>query len=380
MLETLRMGDFSLRYSVDNLAGEERKIAEEINLLIKSFHEAELRHKSELHFYEALLSKVDSILIATDDNGRVRWMNKTAIERLCGFKFDAIEYLSTLHPSLPAQLMSLRKEHNKLISFTMPGGEERQYSASLTNIFVGGICYKLYNLQSVTSIVKQSEIEAQQRLIRVLTHEIMNSLAPIMSLSDTLMENMASGTNCNITDEEVHLALSAINRRANAMMQFVQKYRRLSGIAAPSPQIIGVDSFIGGLQELFRASHNDVQQVIFDVRCSDVKLHIDRSQMEQVFINLLKNAIETKATLIKMVVTVSDDKRWLIASVEDNGGGFSAEVEDNLFTPFFSTKQNGEGIGLAICRSIVYNHGGFIAAGRSEDGAGARFSVRLPLN
>lgn len=176
MLHSVRMRDFSLQYSLDRLTGEERRLAQEINSVIQEFRDSERRHQGETHFYDALLSKVDSILIATDDKGRVRWMNNAAIDGLCGFKFESLEQLVALHPSLPSQLKNLRRREQQLVSFTMPNGEERQYSASLTNIFVSGIGYKLYSLQSVATILKQSEIIAQQRLIRVLTHEIMNSL------------------------------------------------------------------------------------------------------------------------------------------------------------------------------------------------------------
>lgn len=376
MLHSVRMRDFSLQYSLDKLKGEERRLAEEINAVIHEFRQSERRHEGETHFYDALLDKVDSILIATDNNGRVRWMNRAAIDRLCGFRIEALEQLSVLHPTLPDNLKELRKDADRLITFTLPDGEERQYAASLTNIFVNGICYKLYSLQSVATILKQSEINAQQRLIRVLTHEIMNSLTPIISLSSTLADSLAAqDSEKNITAEDTRLALSTINRRANGLMQFVQRYRRLSGIAAPVVQQVKTGNFIQGIKELF-ASHPGIR---FDIRCSDRKIAIDPSQIEQVLINLLKNAIDTKATRIVVTATVSDDERWMIVSVEDNGGGFSAEVSENLFTPFFSTKQEGEGIGLAVCRQIVSNHGGLITAECIDEGKGARFKVRLPL-
>lgn len=374
MLHSVRMRDFSLQYSLEKLTGEERLIAEEINALIQEFRESERRHEGETHFYDALLSKVDSILIATDNNGRVRWLNNAAIDGLCGFKFESIEQLEALHPSLPLQLKNLRNRDRQLISFTLPGGEERQYAASLTNIFVSGICYKLYSLQSVATILKQSEIMAQQRLIRVLTHEIMNSLTPIVSLSDTLANSIEPNKERLITDDEINLALSTISRRANGLMQFVQRYRRLSGIAAPTTAHISVSDFIQGVKNLFPSQEN----ISFDIRCSEHIICIDTTQMEQVFINLLKNAIETKATIITVTAKASDDGRWLIATVEDNGGGFSDEVGENIFTPFFSTKQNGEGIGLAVCRQIVCNHGGLITAECTH--GGARFTLRLPLN
>ena len=374
MLESLRMRDYSLQYSTEKMSGEERRLTEEINSVLRDFRESEHRHQGELHFYNALLSKVDSILIATDNDGRVRWLNNAAIESLFGFKFESIEQLEALHPTLPGQLKKLRNKSRELISFTMPNGEERQYAASLTNIFVNGLCYRLYTLQSVATILKQGEIQAQQRLIRVLPHEIMNSLTPIISLSDTLSENVAQSGEQNIDNEEMNLALATISRRANGLMQFVQRYRRLSGIAAPSIKAVGINSFIQGIKELFPQQQN----IIFDIECEDRMMQIDPSQMEQVLINLLKNAIETRATRIAVTAKLSDDGHWLILSVEDNGGGFSAEVSENIFTPFFSTKQDGEGVGLAVCRQIVCNHGGHISAECIN--GGARFTVRLPLS
>lgn len=374
MLHSVRMRDYSLQYNTEKLTGEERELAEEINAVIHEFRQSERRHEGETHFYDALLSKVDSILIATDSGGRVRWMNRAAIERLCGFRFETLESLSALHPTLPERLKELRKGSDSLISFTLPDGEERQYAASLTHIFVSGICYKLYSLQSVATILKQSEINAQQRLIRVLTHEIMNSLTPIISLSSTLTESLAQGSEPKLSDQDAHLALTTINRRANGLMQFVQRYRRLSGTPAPNVQRISVEEFIQGVKEIF-ATQEGLQ---FNINCGTREISIDRPQMEQVFINLLKNAIDTGATSIVVTATVGDDGRWFVASVEDNGGGFSAEAGENLFTPFFTTKKDGEGIGLAVCRQIVSNHGGLIAAERIGT-QGARFTVRLPL-
>ena len=108
-------------------------------------------------------------------------------------------------------------------------------------------------------------------------------------------------------------------------------------------------------------------------------VNMDLSQIEHVLINLLKNAIETQATEVKVLANMSDDERWFIVAIEDNGGGFPPEVIDNLFTPFFSTKQGGQGIGLAVCRQIVSNHGGLIGAECVNGGKGARFTMCLPV-
>lgn len=379
MLESVRMRDFSLQYSLDKLTGEERRMAEEINAVINEFRETERKHQGETHLYDALLSNVDSILIATDDTGKTKWMNKAAIEQLCGFQFDRLDNLSALHPSLPEQLKGLRKNSMSLVSFPTKEGEEKRYAATMKKIFVSGISYRLYTMQDVASVFRQSESLAQQRLVRVLTHEIVNSLTPIVSLSETMADNMALGSERDISDSEMEVALSAISRRAKGLMEFVQRYRMLSGIAPPVISAVRIEELIQGLQELVVPQIKEGCKVSFYAGCGDAMIGVDRAQIEQVLLNLLKNAVETGATLIDVTGTLSDDERWLIVSVTDNGGGFPKEAADNMFTPFFTTKSGGQGIGLAVCRQIVSNHGGLVGAECLEDGSGARFTVRLPM-
>ena len=379
MLESVRMRDFSLQYSLDKLTGEERRMAEEINAVINEFRETERKHQGETHLYDALLSNVDSILIATDDTGKTRWMNRAAIEQLCGFQFDRLDNLSALHPSLPEQLKGLRKNSMSLVSFPTKEGEEKRYAATMKKIFVSGISYRLYTMQDVASVFRQSESLAQQRLVRVLTHEIVNSLTPIVSLSETMADNMALGSERDISDSEMEVALSAISRRAKGLMEFVQRYRMLSGIAPPVISAVRIEELIQGLQELVVPQIKEGCKVSFYAGCGDAMIGVDRAQIEQVLLNLLKNAVETGATLIDVTGTLSDDERWLIVSVTDNGGGFPKEAADNMFTPFFTTKSGGQGIGLAVCRQIVSNHGGLVGAECLEDGSGARFTVRLPM-
>lgn len=379
MLESVRMRDFSLQYSLDRLTGEERRMAEEINAVINEFRETERKHQGETHLYDALLSNVDSILIATDETGKTKWMNKAAIEQLCGFQFDRLDNLSALHPSLPEQLKGLRKNSMSLVSFPTKEGEEKRYAATMKKIFVSGISYRLYTMQDVASVFRQSESLAQQRLVRVLTHEIVNSLTPIVSLSETMADNMALGSERDISDSEMEVALSAISRRAKGLMEFVQRYRMLSGIAPPVISAVRIEELIQDLQELVVPQIKEGCKVSFYAGCGDAMIGVDRAQIEQVLLNLLKNAVETGATLIDVTGTLSDDERWLIVSVTDNGGGFPKEAADNMFTPFFTTKSGGQGIGLAVCRQIVSNHGGLVGAECLEDGSGARFTVRLPM-
>lgn len=380
MLESVRMRDFSLQYATEHLHGEERRMAEEINAVIMEFRDTEQRREGESHFYDALLSKVEAMLIATDDAGMVRWMNRSAVDGLCGFMFESFDSLAALHPSLPQRLRDLKEGTPQLMSFTTVHGEERQYAASRTGIYVRGIAYRLYSLQSVEPIMRQGEMMAQQRLMRILTHEIMNSLSPIASLSETLGYALADGNeDMRMPDDEIRMALEVISRRANGLIRFVEKYRQVSGIAMPEMKAVNVEEFVHGLTSVASSIAGDKCRVCWDVKCHDAVVNLDCSQMEQVLINLLKNAVEAGATCIGVRLVSTEDGRWLLLSVEDNGAGIDRHAMENVFTPFFSTKPEGQGIGLAVCRQIVSNHGGMIGMEPGNGGKGTRFTVRLPL-
>ena len=376
MLEWVRMRDFSQQYSLSNLSGEERRMAEEINAVMREFKEMEHRRVGESLLFDAMLSEVDSLLIAADANGRMRWMNRAAVDGLCGFRIDNLDSLSALDATLPLKLKQVKRGRNQLVVFTTPRGEEKQYAVSMSEVFVRGILYRIYSMQSIAPIMMQGEIMAEQKLIRVLTHEIMNSLTPIVSLSQTLADGLAddsvSGT---LANEDARMALEAIGRRANGLMQFVQRYRELSGIAKPVMETIKVSQLMQGLQAMPTFAGEAKGRVEFHTECSDRFVTLDPAQIEQVLINLLKNALEANATRVVVRTTASSDDRWLVISVEDNGQGFSAEATNDLFTPFFTTKQQGQGIGLALCRQILSNHGGMIAAENIADGA--RFKICL---
>ena len=379
MLESVRMRDYTLQYAVDKLSGEERRMAEEINAVIREFREAEHQRVGESHFYDALLSTVDTMLIATDDWGKVKWMNKAAIEGLCGFRIQHLDSLNVLTPGFSAELLKLRKRECGLISYEQPGGGEKNFIVSMVLFFSRGIMYRLFCLQRADSVLQQSEVVAQQKLIKVLTHEIMNSLTPIISLSGMLNEMLAQeGDNPLVSRDDEKTAIAAINRRATGLLQFVQNYRMISDVPAPQLQLVRVDDMIQSVRKLLSEQLRG-HEISIEVHCPNVSVQIDRSQIEQVLINLLKNATEAKATEICLTAKASDDGRWVMVTVSDNGEGFLPQAQERLFTPFFTTKKKGQGIGLALCKQMITNHGGTINAKLNPEGNGAIFTVRIPV-
>lgn len=251
---------------------------------------------------------------------------------------------------------------------------ERGAEAELTrsmNEALAAFRVRLYN-----SVVAEAETEAWQKLIRVLTHEIMNSIAPILSLSETVTERAASN-GMNEKDYAVMLqAMQTIHRRSKGLLAFVENYRKLTRLPTPVPQPFSVSALFADMQGLF-AEH--IVSFSSSVKPDDMLLCADRSLVEQLLINLLKNASEatedTASPVVKLEAFRSEGMS--VICVSDNGHGIVPEALDKVFVPFFTTKSGGSGIGLSICRQIMNRHGGSITI-CSEVEIGTVFTLRFP--
>jgi signal transduction histidine kinase len=218
---------------------------------------------------------------------------------------------------------------------------------------------EIFRSRLYESIVSKAETEAWQKLIRVMTHEIMNSIAPVISLSETVTEQINDDLN-EEKYEEMMAAMQSIHRRSRSLLDFVENYRKLTRIPMPVMHFFPVKELFKDLQNLFVA---ETIPVSFYTKPADIRLYADRSLIEQVLINLLKNALDacrnTAAPLITVYAFMDNGK--FIITVTDNGQGIVPDVLDRIFVPFFTTKQGGSGIGLSLCRQIINRHNGTIS-------------------
>ena len=224
-------------------------------------------------------------------------------------------------------------------------------------------------------IVTEAETEAWQKLIRVLTHEIMNSLAPIISLSETVTERVAEQGMTEENGKIMQEAMESIYRRSNGLLEFVENYRKLTRIPIPEKHSFPVHDLFDHIHRLL----SDETTVHYTVSPSDMRLLADRTLMEQVLINLIKNALEATTSAdnpeIRVEATLENGKTMI--RVSDNGKGIVPEALDRIYVPFFTTKPGGSGIGLSLSRQIVNRHDGTISVD-SEPGRGSTFTIRLP--
>ena len=376
MVESIRYGDFSLSYSTNkHQSREEQQMVEDINEVMSRMRTQLSEREERYRYFETLLDTVDTCMLVTDLQGSVLWMNRAAIQDLCGHAIHRLEELKVLNHDFPFVLETLQPGDVKVVRVYR---EElmQDMAVTVTGYATNRTDLRLVNLKNIRSVLEENEMEAWQKLVRVLTHEIMNSITPIISLSDTLCERaLLQGM-----EEEslMFQGMKTIHRRSQGLMNFVENYRKLSRLSSPVLTPVSVGDWLGDIKKLFPSTGN--VHYVYKVENENRMLLIDRSQMEQVLINLLKNAGEACAEQAHPEVVVEtayqEEKHIFLLSVKDNGCGILPEVLDKIFIPFFTTKHTGSGIGLSLCKQIVTLHGGSIRVS-SEVGKGSCFTLKL---
>lgn len=374
MLASIKARDFSLHFNEQNLKGEELQLAYEINDAISEFRDTSKRLEAQYGYLEAMLNKTNTFLLVVDDQGNVDWMNESAIKNLCGFKIERLSGLSVLNENLPHELENFVAGQQRLLNI-MVKGTMVEWSVTMTRYNRYGTERRLFSIEDVQMVLRQNEVDAQKKLVRVLTHEIMNSLSPIISLSDTLNQTFQQGT---ADKDDVQMALQAIYRRSQGLLNFVESFRKVSRVSTPVREWVVLGDIINELHQLYPSDY-----ITFVVEDSNERIYVDQSQIEQVLINLIKNAVEacegTPRPQIRLSAYSDRPNNRFYIEVADNGPGMPPDVAEQIFVPFFTTKSSGSGIGLSICRQIISMHGGKISveSNTDSDNHGSIFKIEL---
>lgn len=377
MVESLRYNDFSLSFSTERKDELESTLRKEINEVVANFRQQLVFHQEQYQYYGTLLDTVDCCLVVIDKDLQVQWMNKSAIHELTGYQIHSLEELDELNEGVSQQIVSLIPGEVKVVR--LHKGDLIQEMAVTATVYATATDnLRLINLKNIRSVLEENELEAWQKLVRVLTHEIMNSITPISSLSETLVERMDKVDKDEHDEEMIRKGMLTISRRSKGLLDFVMNYRQLSRIPSPVMTPVRVGDMMDSIRGLFS---NDA--ILFQVEDENRILNIDRSQIEQVIINLLKNAKEAceGKTHPEIIVSTHYSTKQKIFQLEvtDNGYGILPEVQDKVFIPFFTTKRNGSGIGLSLCRQIMSLHGGSISM-KSEVDQGTSFVLKFLLS
>ncbi len=387
LLESLSTKDYSIAFSeASRRSADIDALARSINGIVDSYKQREMEVQTQLSYLEALLGNIDTALIVTTPEGSVVWANRATTQLLLDYVPRHIDELATLDSALPDTLRLMRPGHTAQLHLRKGTADEAHLVASVSIYTTGQRTLHIYSIRNIREVLEENEMESWQKLIRVLTHEIMNSLTPIISLSETLEEYLPEELSSSEFSEKtestestalLRQGLQTIHRRSGGLLEFMKNYRKVALVPQPLCSDVKAEVLVIALMPLFISTEHITYR--FALQHPDRLLHIDRTQMEQVLINLLKNATEACAHTSDAVVTLTDSideatGRYCL-HVTDNGPGILPEVQEKIFIPFFTTKPQGSGIGLALSRQIVRLHRGTLSVA-SVEGC-TRFTVEV---
>ena len=369
LIDAIRFSEFNITFGNFSARGLSPQLISGMENAISHFNSKLVKMESEQSFYDTLLNRIDFGIVILDKQENIRWINKSAIDLFAKPQPRKLDDFAKMSETLPQTLRELLPKETKIIKIE-DSTKINQLAASAIYFASEGKELKLISLKNIQSVLDESESEAWKKLIRVLTHEMMNSIAPIISLAETF---------ASPNDENRDLlpqAMQTIHRRSKGLVDFVHNYQELSRIPNPIMTTFGASELINDIYNLLSA---DGLHFAYTVNPTDIVLKADRSQIEQVMINLIKNACEAAAIQenphVLVEIGYNENHRPTIR-ITDNGDGILPDVVDKVFIPFFTTKPNGSGIGLSLCRQIVQGHGGTISV-VSEVGKGSCFRVVL---
>jgi nitrogen fixation/metabolism regulation signal transduction histidine kinase len=367
LIDALQFSEFNITFKNFTHKGLFPELIPQMEKAVAHFNEKLQQTEIEQQFYDMLLNRIDSALLVIGKAGEIEWINKAALNEFGKPQPRWLADLDAISPELHEIMEKIVPGEVKIIKIKREGFI-RQLAATAVFFNSRGKELKLVSLRNIQSVLEESESDAWKKLIRVLTHEMMNSITPIISLADTFSEQ-------NTTHERDYKlmtkAMQTIHRRSKGLVEFVGNYQKLARIPAPVMNTFSAEAMMNDINDLL---HADGIHFSRRIHPGDMTLTADRIQMEQVLINLLKNAWEAceqeQSPEINIRITKNEYQKPVIV-VSDNGCGILPDVLDKIFVPFFTTKSGGSGIGLSICRQIVVSHGGTITV-ESEPEKGTR--------
>jgi len=383
--ESIRHSDFMGSFVGDDLGKGFEELNREFNAVIEAFKKSKTEKEENFNYLLTVIQHVSIGVLVFKNNGQVDVYNN-AVKRLLQLKhLRNINELKGLSEELTITLLEARAGEKKLVKLFVED-ELLQLSIHATEFLMHGDNYLLVSLQDIHPELEQKEVESWQTLIKVLTHEIMNSITPISSLASTVQDILKEYKKyqLDVSEEEeedlenITSAMATIEKRSKGLLNFVDLYRNLTRIPKPHFRYSPVAELLDRNLELMEAEVEKYQiQISTKIFPADLKLLADPDLLDQVLINLLLNAVDAvkgqEKPQISLVASVNLNNRTIL-EVVDNGIGISRDVMDKVFMPFFTSKKTGSGIGLSLSRQIMQMHKGSLSV-RSQAGQGAIFTM-----
>jgi two-component system nitrogen regulation sensor histidine kinase NtrY len=376
-LVNIRQRDFTFHFS--ETKDKFQELYQELNHITAAFQKINSEKQVQYRFIQTMLDHINVGIISFDDNGDIHLSNNAFLRLVGKIHLSTVSQLETIHPVFVNAITELKPEETKVVKFHKQN-QIHNLALFAASFKVENKHFKLVSMQDITNELNLNELEAWQKLIRVLTHEIMNSIAPIVSLSDTLhtmVEKESPENKAPKVFETLKSGLEAIKVRSEGLQIFTDAYRQLTRIPNPEFSSVNMSSFFDSIRALVLPEISK-RNISFRINVNASSAFMDRKLIEQVILNLLWNAIDAigQAQHPEITVTASGQGEKVKITIADNGTGIEEANLEKIFIPFFTTKKNGSGIGLAVSRQIVQMHKGELQVASSPN-TGTTFTILL---
>ncbi len=369
LLNSIKYSDVSQSFTSDLTGSGFEELQAAFTEVIKEFKRAKLEKEEHLRFLQTIVDHVGIGLIAFNPAGEVELLNNAAKKLLKIPRLGNIRDLETVSPKLVQKLLELSPGGNDLVKLQQ-ADELVQLSIYGTGFVLRRQKMMLVAMQNIQNELEEEEMKSWQNLIRVLTHEIMNSITPIASLSSTAYGLLKDDQECEVPESinetiiDVRHAVNTIEKRSKGLLNFIENYRELTRIPKPNFKIVQIKNLFERVEHLMK-DQLEACSIKFQMQIDPEGLEItaDQALIEQVLINLCKNSVEAVNGVSRPKIKLKAGTDGLgnpVIKVIDNGKGITEEVAEKIFIPFFTTKQQGSGIGLSLSRQIIRLHKGTV--------------------
>jgi two-component system nitrogen regulation sensor histidine kinase NtrY len=389
LLESIRYGDFNKTIQ-DKAAGLGFEgLADSAQQIIRAIASARIEKEKQYQYLQTILEHIHTAVLTLDEEHEPEMINPLALNTLGIYNKRKPNWaeIKRRAPRFAAAVDSMGESGRQMIRLSStPTG--KQLLVLLNTVKIGGAYVKIVTFQDIEPEIEQKEMESWQTISRIMAHEIMNSLTPLSSLTETglmLLDSKGSAKNVGElsqkTVDNLYMALRTISDRNRALTEFIGSYRQLSRLPQPVKEEVKVSSLLEEIRGLYEPSCQRK-----GISCSilhgpeKLKVLADDAQLKQVLINLIKNATEAMEGVSDPLIRISVKRVLHNLSIEiyNSGPAIPPEILEKIFVPFYSTKTDGSGIGLSLSRQIISNHGGQISV-ESVEGKGTTFKVILPV-
>jgi two-component system nitrogen regulation sensor histidine kinase NtrY len=380
-LAAIRQSDFTQLFREQGQSASFRDLSAEFNRVILAFQQIKADKEAHYLYLQTIVEHIAIGILSVAADGRIQLINRVTRELLQVPHLRNVKALGRISPELEHTVRTLEHGASRVVPISRQG-EPLLLSLRGATLVSQGEELRIVSLQNIRSELEEQELEAWQKLIRVLTHEIMNSVTPIVSLTATIStlveDELVAQTGGPAPEEDVlqdiRTGLQTIEKRSKGMLHFVENYRRLTRVPNPHLEPVRVRDLFEGVQRLLTADLAP-QAVAFRMALPDpgLRIEVDPELIEQVLINLIKNGVEACRGSDQPCVEVTasldaQEHNRVRIDVRDNGPGIPDEVLDKIFVPFFTTKKEGSGIGLSLSRQIMRLHKGTIRVSSTRPG------------